>query len=762
MDLREGWFVLRRRRLAVVATTLIVAALSVGYARQRPPVFEATAAVAFEPSPAPGSSPAGSVEMQASLARSPAVLEAVARRLGRIPASPSAEAAREAVDAVAARLRADPVAGTSIIEIAATADDARAARDLANAAAEAYRDHVAAARATRLRRLRTAIEHQVHEVEARARQAEEQAWAAPAIASRPEIDRLQRQVRASDDVLALLRARHLEVLLAESGGAEEVRLLRPATEPRGPLGGDTLPVVLLGGLLGLGLGAALAYVREARDASLGATEDVAADLGIPVLGLVPHIDDRASLRALVERRRDPGGVDRGTLRRHALLVTHFDARSPLAEAYRALRTAVQFVRAEWGGKVLLLTSAGAQAGTTTTAVNLALTMAQNGQRTLLVGADLRRPSVHAFFGLDREPGLTDVLLDQARWRDCVRTMTDILTGPFETGDIMAVPGLDNLNIVACGPLPPDPGQLLAQPAMARFLREVRDGYDVVLVDTPPALAFADAAIVGAHADGVLLVHRPGTRGRLGLRRARARLEQARAQVWGVVLNDVAAGATASGNGHVGDEELLVARAAPAPAWSRATVAGLLALALIGAAAGAFVWIGTDRAERATAPAAVPAGQTPTTAPAEPPSGAASLPARPTAPGTPAEPARASTPPFVYELPGDASGRAVLDGPAGGAAPASAVEGSPRGVAPGTVPPDPGPARYAVLVEGVASEPPDVLAGRLREDGFAEVSDSGGPSPGRVRVGGSYGLRVAVEVAERLQARGHRVRVARLR
>src|SRR6267142_4225626 len=165
-------------------------------------------------------------------------------------------------------------------------------------------------------------------------------------------------------------------------------------------------------------------------------------------------------------------------------------------------------------------------------------MAQNGQRTLLIGANLRRPSIHRFFGIEREPGLADVLVGNAVGRDCIRTVADTLMGRFEMEDIMASPGLDNLHILESGPIPANPSELLSTPAMAQFLTEVREDYDVVLIDTPPVLPVTDSAIVAAQVDGVILVYQAGKVGRLVLKRAKTHLESARAKVWGVVLNDV--------------------------------------------------------------------------------------------------------------------------------------------------------------------------------------------------------------------------------
>jgi capsular exopolysaccharide synthesis family protein len=350
--------------------------------------------------------------------------------------------------------------------------------------------------------------------------------------------RRQRDAKVNDDLLTLLKTRHQEALIKESEAIEEVAIVRPAAEPDAPLGSDRFNTVFIGALLGLMLGLVLAFVQETLDTSIGTIEDVESYLDVPVLGVVPHIDARESTDRLVARRPELARMDPEALRNHALLVTHFDPKSPVAEAYRTLRTNLEFARLERAGKILLLTSPTLQEGKTTTIVNLALTMAQNGQKTLLVGSNLRRPSIYRFFGIEREPGLSDVLVGRVPWRDCIKTVADILMGRFEMEDIMASPGLDNLHIIEAGPVPANPSELLSTRAMTDFLAAVRTEYDIVLVDTPPVLPVTDAAIVGAKVDGVVLVYQAGKVGRLVLRRAKVHLESVGAKVWGVVLNDV--------------------------------------------------------------------------------------------------------------------------------------------------------------------------------------------------------------------------------
>ncbi|MBM4443587.1 MAG: polysaccharide biosynthesis tyrosine autokinase, partial [Candidatus Rokubacteria bacterium] len=350
--------------------------------------------------------------------------------------------------------------------------------------------------------------------------------------------RLQREAKQNDDLAALLKTKRQEALIKEAEVIEEVAIIRPATEPDGPVSGQTFNTVIVGAFLGLVLGLVLAFIQETLDTSIGTIEDVETYLEVPVLGVVPHIDTRATMERLVERRPALGQMDGDALASHALLITHFDPKSPVAEAYRTLRTKIQFARMERMAKTIVVTSPTLQEGKTTTIVNLALTMAQNGQKTLLVGSNLRRPSIYRFFGIEREPGLSDILVGNAPWRECIRTVADILMGRFEMEDIIASPGLDNLHIIEAGPIPANPSELLSTPAMGEFLRAVREEYDIVLIDTPPVLPVTDSTIVAGQADAVILVYQAGKVGRLVLKRAKIHLESARARVLGVVLNDV--------------------------------------------------------------------------------------------------------------------------------------------------------------------------------------------------------------------------------
>lgn len=202
---------------------------------------------------------------------------------------------------------------------------------------------------------------------------------------------------------------------------------------------------------------------------------------------------------------------------HADLVTLVNPRSSVAEAYRTLRTNIQLSSLDRPIKSLLVTSAGADEGKSTTLANLAVTFAQAGTRTLLVDCDLRRPSLHTLFGSGNEVGVTSMLLADGGPSAAVAT---------------AVEGLE---LLPSGPPPPNPSEILASQRFAALVERLRGAADLVLFDCPPALAVSDAAVLSRQVDAVLLVASAGKTKRDHAARVRQQLARAGARVLGVVL-----------------------------------------------------------------------------------------------------------------------------------------------------------------------------------------------------------------------------------
>ncbi|MCC7160895.1 MAG: CpsD/CapB family tyrosine-protein kinase [Anaerolineae bacterium] len=206
------------------------------------------------------------------------------------------------------------------------------------------------------------------------------------------------------------------------------------------------------------------------------------------------------------------------------LITISNPRSPVAEAYRTLRTNMEFSNLDKNLRVILVTSAGAEEGKSTTLSNLAVTIAQSGKRVILVDADLRRPTLHQVFGLKNSVGLTDMVRDET-----------ILANP--PAQETSVP---NLRVLTSGQLPPNPAEILGSKRMSEILAALLERADMVLLDAPPVLAVTDAAVLSSKVDGVLLVVSAGKTKRENARKAQAQLEKINARVIGAVLNNVQA------------------------------------------------------------------------------------------------------------------------------------------------------------------------------------------------------------------------------
>jgi protein-tyrosine kinase len=204
------------------------------------------------------------------------------------------------------------------------------------------------------------------------------------------------------------------------------------------------------------------------------------------------------------------------------LITISEPRSPISEAYRALRTNLDFASLDKTLKTLVVTSAGVGEGKSTTLANLAVVSAQAGRKVLLVDADLRRPTLHQIFGLNNDTGLTTAMMDEAA----------LALPPLQET------GVEGLSVLTSGPLPPNPAELMGSRRMEEVIATLTEWADQVFFDTPPVVAVTDAAVLATKVDGVLLVISAGKTRREYARTAVQRLEQINARLVGTVLTNV--------------------------------------------------------------------------------------------------------------------------------------------------------------------------------------------------------------------------------
>lgn len=288
---------------------------------------------------------------------------------------------------------------------------------------------------------------------------------------------------------------------AQADGTEAVRatILTPATSPSQP-SSPNIPVNLaLGVLVGLALGVGFAVLREVTDTKIRGERDIAQLTDTAVIGHV--VFDKATPTHPVYMEHDPSGT--------------------LAEAIRRLRTNLQFVDLAGKPKSIVMTSSVAGEGKSTTAINLAVALAQAGSRVVLIDADLRRPSVAEYLGLEGSVGLTTVLIGRAEIEDVIQPYRDL---PLE--------------ILTSGQLPPNPSELLGSRAMAALLEQLTQSHDYVILDCPPLLPVTDAAVLSKLAGGALVVAGADRIHKAQLTEALGNLEQVEARVLGIVLNKV--------------------------------------------------------------------------------------------------------------------------------------------------------------------------------------------------------------------------------
>jgi tyrosine-protein kinase Etk/Wzc len=342
--------------------------------------------------------------------------------------------------------------------------------------------------------------------------------------SEAEEVRLTQQVQSIQRLGDQLREEYQRARISEAVEAGQVEIVNSASRAE-PVPSRRPLKLALGLMLGLMLGSGGAFLVEHMNTSIRRREDIETVLHLPGLGVIPRIAPTrkglrgAALNALPSGNGGPSRDNGNGTHASGLIMTH-SARSPGAEAFRTIRTNLVFSQAVQTLKTLVVTSTSPGEGKTTTAANLAATFAQQQARVLLMDCDLRRPKLDQMFGVPREPGLTNVLLGQGTTQDTIRST-----------------GVENLHVLTAGILPPNPYELLGGERMTRLLDILSDEYDMLVIDTAPLMAASDAAVLGAKADGVLLVVRAGSTDRGAAQQATQQLAAVGARVIGAVLND---------------------------------------------------------------------------------------------------------------------------------------------------------------------------------------------------------------------------------
>jgi len=328
---------------------------------------------------------------------------------------------------------------------------------------------------------------------------------------------LKQDLETNKQYYTTLLQRYRELEITKNDHPNNVSVATYSRVPGAPIGPPRVRNVVIAFLLSLVAGIGIAFLLDYLDDTLKSVENVDRYIQLPTLALIPSThNERARLKGRV-----PGSVGAEDSGATALALIE-DVRSPVAEAYRHLRTSLLLSSAGQPPKSILVTSSQPSEGKTTTAVNTAVMLAQTGAEVLIVDCDLRRPRIHAHFNIANTSGVTNYLSGEKNLDDLLR--------PYEK--------LPNLKLLTSGPVPPNPAELLGSDEMRKLLNVLGERFTHIIIDSPPAISFTDASVLSTLVDGVMLVVHGGRSSRAVVRRAKQQLTDVGAHIFGVVLNNV--------------------------------------------------------------------------------------------------------------------------------------------------------------------------------------------------------------------------------
>lgn len=507
LRLRDYLEVLRRRRSAVALSVAVVLGVALLLSYLQTPRYAATAKLLlkqrsadslFESRAQAYVDPARSVDTEIEVIKTDPVRDLVRQRIGNAPP-----------------VQVRPVGKTDLVTIRAESTHPSRTAVVANAYASAYIDFRRKQAFDELSAASEEVQTKITEIQAQIDSLGSTTANLPqCVDDRTTPEACNQRATAQATVtqrrttlisqLGLFQQR-LDQLQVDSalarGGAQ---LVTPASTPLQPFAPSPVRNGVLAVLLGLMLGVGVAFLIDHLDDSIKAKDDFERAVpGVGVLGLIPLVPDWKS-------------------KAESRIVSLSEPNSPTAEAYRTLRTSVQFLGIDRPVRLIQVTSASAQEGKSTTLANLAVAFASSGLRTIAVCCDLRRPRLHEFFHVNNEIGFTSVLLGNVALSKALQP----------------VRGQDRLFVLASGPLPPNPAELLSSSRTADLLRNLASHADIVLIDSPPVLPVSDALILSQRVDTTVLVSSAGTTTRKAAARAVEMLRQVNAPLVGAVLNGV--------------------------------------------------------------------------------------------------------------------------------------------------------------------------------------------------------------------------------
>ncbi len=523
MALEEYWRAIKKWWWLLIASTIVASVSSYISVSRAPKIYQATTTVIVGQSLSKSDPTYQDFSIGQQLAQT--YVNMVRRR-------PTLQGAAEALGLsyvpAAENISAQMVPGTQLVEISVRDTSPQRARALADGIAQQLiqatpgdpaEEQVQRAFAQeQLRNLESNIEATELEIE------EEQARLDASNSARA-IQQYQSNVEALQQKITSYQSNYASLLQTVQGGANYISVIEPAITPTVPSSPKVMETVALAACIGLALATGGALLIEFLDDTVKVPEDLERATGLPTLGSITEISGKVNADELITMR---------------------NPLSPVAEAFRALRTNVEYYGVDHPIRSLAITSAGPTEGKSVVLANLAVVLAQSGRSVILVDADLRRPRQHNIFHLDNSRGLSDAIFDGAQDLSSYGHKLDaeLVAGlssddrPERFDEYVREVGLGRLEVVTAGSSPPNPADLLGSARMAQLVEGLYEKSDIVLFDTPPVLAVTDAVVLSRLTDGVLLLAESGRTKSAPLRQAVERLRQVDANLLGTILNRV--------------------------------------------------------------------------------------------------------------------------------------------------------------------------------------------------------------------------------
>ena len=599
LNMRDYLRILRKRRSVIVTTFIACILGSALYLANQPTIYQSSTTIKIEERKTVAGlltewivySPADIMESTTRLIKGFGVMKAVAIKLGMVAENADFNTVSEAVAELQGAIQTEKLGSTNMIRIATTAATAKKAMVIADTVAAVFIEQNLSDKAAQVRHARQFIEDQLASLEARMKGSEDKMkrygdevksvkiavpierqltsmqYELSELSQRytdkyPRVIQLREQIKALESQIkgftgeeldyarlmretdvnkklyAMLREKLEEARITEAQKISDVSVVDPAFLPHGPVSTNKKAGVIIGALMGLILGAALAFIIETLDTSINTIEDVESMVKLRVLGLVPPLAKGVKQRkTMMDEMKDkffPAARQLNEKEEPAYLVAHFEPTSTSAEAYRNIQTNLKLDPAT--RKTILITSSGPREGKSSIASNLAVVMAQSGLKVLLVSADIRRPTLDKVFGIKREPGLNELITGASSLKEVINTIADVMVGEMSFDDIRKTPGLDNISIIPSGRLSYNPAEILKSIEIKGLIDKLREKYDAIIFDSPPVLPVTDASLLAPNMDATVLVYEIGRTSREALIRTKTQLESVGAKIVGVVLN----------------------------------------------------------------------------------------------------------------------------------------------------------------------------------------------------------------------------------